>query len=295
MNYYLSVLQFFALNSLLGLSVYLILSTGQLTLGNAGFMSIGAYTAAILATKFGWPIWLTIPSGALAAAAVAIPLGAACLRLQGVYLAIATLGFTESIRVLLNGMQWAGGSLGIQGIPSIPGAIGKWIRRFPDRPEWFNPNTTANLVMLLILIACAALAFLLIRRQEQGRVGRAFTAIRTNEIAAGAMGINPTYYKVLAFVQGALLAGLAGGLGAHLNYAIAPADYGFGRAVEILSFVVIGGSTVPFGPILGAGVMAFLSEGLREAAQLRWILLGALMMAMMAVRPQGLLKRRVGA
>ncbi|HLO03327.1 MAG TPA: branched-chain amino acid ABC transporter permease [Symbiobacteriaceae bacterium] len=295
MSYYISVLQFFVLNSLLGLSVYLVLSTGQLTLGNAGFMSIGAYTAALLSTKLAMPFWVTVPAGALAAAVVAIPLGAACLRLSGVYLAVATLGFSESIRVLWNGMQSIGGPMGISGIPSIPGAIAKAIRSIENRPEWLNPKTTSDVAMLLLFLAFLGLILFFLKRQEKGRVGRAFAAIRANEIAAGAMGIDPTYYKVLAFVQGALIAGLAGALSAHLNFAIAPAEFGFARAIEMLSFVVIGGTGLPLGPILGSGVMAFLSEALREATSLRFILLGLLMMAMMAIRPQGLLKRRVGA
>lgn len=295
MSYYISVLQFFALNGLLGLSVYLVLSTGQLTLGNAGFMSIGAYTAAILSTKLGMPFWVTVPAGALAAAIVAIPLGAACLRLSGVYLAVATLGFSESIRVMWNGMQSLGGPLGISGIPSMPSAIAKAIRAIENRPEWLNPKQTADILMLLLFLALVGLTLFFLKRQESGRVGRAFTAIRTNEIAAGAMGIAPTYYKVLAFVQGALIAGLAGALSAHLNFAISPAEFGFARAIEMLSFVVIGGSGLPLGPVLGAGVMAFLTEVLREATSLRFILLGLMMMAMMAVRPQGLLKRRVSA
>lgn len=295
MSYYISVLQFFVLNSLLGLSVYLVLSTGQLTLGNAGFMSIGAYTAALLSTKLAMPFWVTVPAGALAAAVVSIPLGAACLRLSGVYLAVATLGFSESIRVMWNGMQSIGGPMGISGIPSIPGAIAKSIRSIENRPEWLNPKTASDVIMLLIFLAFLGLTLFFMKRQEKGRVGRAFTAIRTNEIAAGAMGIDPTYYKVLAFVQGALVAGLAGALSAHLNFAIAPAEFGFSRAIEMLSFVVIGGTGLPLGSVLGAGVMAFLSEFLREATSLRFILLGLLMMAMMAIRPQGLLKRRVGA
>jgi branched-chain amino acid transport system permease protein len=295
MSYYISVLQFFALNSLLGLSVYLVLSTGQLTLGNAGFMSIGAYTAALLSTKLAMPFWVTVPAGALAAAVVAIPLGAACLRLSGVYLAVATLGFSESIRVLWNGLQSIGGPMGISGIPSIPGAIAKAIRSIENRPEWLNPKTTSDLLTLLLFLALLSLSLFFMKRQEKGRVGRAFAAIKTNEIAAGAMGIDPTYYKVLAFVQGALIAGLAGALSAHLNFAIAPAEFGFARAIEMLSFVVIGGTGLPLGSVLGAGVMAFLTEALREATSLRFILLGLLMMAMMAIRPQGLLKRRVGA
>lgn len=290
MSYYLQVLTFIAVHGLLGLSVYLVLSTGQLTLGNAGFMLLGGYTAGLLAIKAGWPLWLSIPAGGLLAALVAIPLGAACLRLRGVYLAIATLGFTQSLVVIANNVAFTGGALGLRDIPNLAARLQRWLRGFiAEAPFGLTYSQFANLVVLLICLAVLGAAFWFVVRQGRSRVGRAFAAIKTDEVAAGAMGINTTYYKVLAFAQGAFLAGVAGGLTAHLTYFIGPNDFGFNRAVEMLVYVVVGGTSVPAGPILGAALLRGLSEYLREAKDLRLIIYGALMLLMVLVRPQGLL------
>ncbi|MDF2628953.1 MAG: ABC-type branched-chain amino acid transport system, permease component [Symbiobacteriaceae bacterium] len=290
MSYYLQVATFICVSGILGLSVYLVLSTGQLTLGNAGFMLLGGYTAGLLAIKLGWPLWLTVPAGGLLAAVVAVPLGAACLRLRGVYLAVATLGFTQSLVVIANNLTITGGALGLKDIPNLGTRLQRYFRGFlAEAPFGLTMAQFANLVVLLICAALLGLAFWLIVRQGQSRVGRAFTAIRTDEVAASAMGINTTYYKVLAFAQGAFLAGVAGGLMAHLTYFIGPADFGFSRAVEMLVFVVVGGTSVPAGPVLGAALLRTLSEYLREAKDLRLIIYGALMLLMVLVRPQGLL------
>lgn len=296
-NYYLQVATFICLNALAGLSVYLVLSTGQLTLGNAGFMSLGAYTAALLATKAGAPVWLTLPAAALVPAVVAVPLGYASLRLRGVYLAIATLGFTETVRVLLQNWEFAGGALGVKNIPSLgrmaqnalKGALG-------SPPAGLRFAQLANLLVLLFVLLVLLLTLFFVYRQERGRVGRAYAAIRIDEIAAEAMGINITYYKILAFVQGAALAGLAGGLVAHINFSVGPTDFAFSRAVEMLTLVVVGGSTTPLGPVLGAALLIGLSEGLRDfslfgarLSDYRLILYGLLLMLVVALRPQGIL------
>ena len=296
-NYYLQVATFICLNALAGLSVYLVLSTGQLTLGNAGFMSLGAYTAALLATKAGAPVWLTLPAAALVPAVVAVPLGYASLRLRGVYLAIATLGFTETVRVLLQNWEFAGGALGVKNIPSLgrmaqnalKGALG-------SPPAGLRFAQLANLLVLLFVLLVLLLTLFFVYRQERGRVGRAYAAIRIDEIAAEAMGINITYYKILAFVQGAALAGLAGGLVAHINFSVGPTDFAFSRAVEMLTLVVVGGSTTPLGPVLGAALLIGLSEGLRDfslfgarLSDYRLILYSLLLMLVVALRPQGIL------
>lgn len=299
-NYYLVVATFIGINGLLGLSVYLVLSTGQLTLGNAGFMSLGAYTAALLATKAGMPIWITLPVGGLVAALVAVPLGYASLRLRGVYLAIATLGFTETVRVLFQNWEWAGGALGIKSIPSLNRAMQELLRSLMERaPLGLSFVQWANLLVMLIVWLLLGAALLFIYRQGRSRVGRAYAAIKTDDIAAEATGINITYYKVLAFVQGAFLAGVAGGLAAHTTSSIGAADFAFSRAVEMLTFVVVGGSGTPLGPVLGALLLIGLSEWLRDfklfgarMSDYRLILYGLLLMLMVAVRPQGLLTGR---
>jgi branched-chain amino acid transport system permease protein len=289
MSYYLQVLTFICINGLLGLSVYLVLSTGQLTLGNAGFMLLGAYTAGLLA-KAGWPLWLAVPLGGGLAALAAVPLGAACLRLRGVYLAIATLGFTQSLVVVANNLEFTGGALGLKDIPNLASLLQRGLRSVLSEPPFgWTFGQTANLAVLLICALLLGAAYWFVVRQGRSRVGRAFAAIRTDEVAAGAMGINPTYYKVLAFAEGAFLAGLAGGLTAALTYYVGPADFGFSRAVEMLVFVVVGGTGVAAGPLLGAALLRILSEWLREAQDFRLIIYGALMLLMVLLRPQGLL------
>lgn len=290
MSYYLQVATFICISGMLGLSVHLVLATGQLTLGNAGFMLLGGYTAALLAIRAGWPLWLSIPAGGLLAALVAVPLGAACLRLRGVYLAVATLGFTQSLVVIANNLTVTGGALGLRDIPNLGALIGRWLRSlFAEAPFGWTFSQFANLIVFALCLGLLGTAFWFVVRQGRSRVGRAFAAIRTDEVAAGAMGINTTYYKVLAFAQGAFLAGVAGGLTAHLTYFIGPSDFGFSRAVEMLVFVVVGGTAVPAGPVLGAALLRALSEYLREAKDLRLIIYGALMLLMVLLRPQGLL------
>lgn len=302
-NYWLYVLSFICINGLLGLSVYLVLSTGQLTLGNAGFMSLGAYTAAVLATKAGAPFWVTIPVGAVLAAVVAIPLGYACLRLRGVYLAIATLGFTETVRVIAENVEFTGGPLGIKNIPALDNLVRRWLsNRLDEAPLGLEFSQLAKLVVLLGVAAVLALAVAFVVRQARSRVGRAYTAIRTDEIAAGAMGVDTTYYKVLSFVQGAFIAGLAGGISAHTTFAIGPRDFAFSKAVEMLTYVVVGGSGVALGPILGSTALILMSELLRDfqifgtpMKDYRLIIYGLLMMVVVAVRPGGLLTPDLGA
>jgi branched-chain amino acid transport system permease protein len=296
-NYYLQIFTFIGINALLSLSVYLVLSTGQLTLGNAGFLSLGAFTTALLATKAGWPWWINIPLGGLAAAVVAVGLGFATLRLRGIYLAIATLGFTETIRVLWVNLPYTGGSLGIRNIPNINKLFQRFIQtQFDEAPLGLSFSQLANLTVMLGVWLVVTLTLLFIIRQGKSRVGRAYTAIRTDEVAAGAMGVDVVHYKVLAFAQGAFLAGVAGGLTAHTTFAIAPADFAFNKAVEMLTYVVVGGSGVAFGPVLGATALIFMSESLRDLRILgermsdyRLIIYGVLMMVIMVIRPQGIL------
>lgn len=297
-NYYLQVLTFIGINGLLGLSVYLVLSTGQLTLGNAGFMSLGAYASALLATRTDLPFYLAIPAGALVAAILAVPLGYASLRLRGVYLAIATLGFTETVRVLFQNWEWAGGALGIKNIPNLNKMLQRWLQEaLAEPPGEITHAQLANLLVLLGILLVLGLALAFVYRQGAARVGRAYAAIRTDEIAAEATGINTTYYKVLAFAQGAFLAGIAGGLSAYTTFSISPPDFAFAKAVEMLTFVIVGGSATPLGPVLGAAVLIGLSEWLRDfrlfgarMADYRLILYGLLLMLIVALRPQGLLR-----
>lgn len=289
--YYLQIFMFMTINAVLGISIYLTLSTGQLSLGNAGFMSIGAYVAALLTIKAGAPIYLSILIGGLAAGGIALLIGLPVIRLQGIYLAIATLGFGEVVRVIVLNLKITNGALGISGIPSLAVVFGKQLSGmgFSNGIGGLTLQQIANLLVLMVLVAVVvALVFFCIRINNS-RVGRALAAIKADEKAAEVMGIDVTYYKILMFCLGAFVAAVAGGLAAHLTFYIGPKDFAYHRAVEILLFAVLGGSDVVWGPLLGAFLLTALPEVLRFAAEYREMIYGAILVMMMAFRPQGLL------
>ncbi|MDQ0272461.1 branched-chain amino acid ABC transporter permease [Cytobacillus purgationiresistens] len=290
--YYLQVASFMLINIILGISVYITLSTGQLSLANAGFMGIGAYTSALLTIHFELPIVVGIIAGALVAAICGILIGIPTLRLQGVYLAIVTLGFGEVIRVVfVNWETLTNGSVGISGIPHIGREILSTLQGFGFNPSMLglqnNQFIFLSIFTLLLLVTIFIIWFF--RRQHSSRVGRAFAAIKLDEKAAESMGINITYYKVLAFAQGALVAGFAGAMYAHILAYISPADFAYHRAVEILIFVVFGGSEVIWGPVFGAFFLTLMPEVLRFISEYRYMIYGLIIIIMMAVRPQGLI------
>ncbi len=288
--YYLQVASFVFINIILGVSIYITLATGQLSLGNAGFMSIGAYTSAVLTTQHGVPIPVAITAGAVLAAAAGIVIGIPSLRLTGVYLAIATLGFGEVVRVVfINWESLTGGAVGIAAIPQMGRVVLARLREsgFDPGALGLRDNQFIALTVFLVLLAIAALTVLFFARLSDSRVGRAYGAIRMDEKAAEAAGIDTTYYKVLAFTQGALLSGLAGALFAHSTSYISPADFTYHRAVEILVFAVFGGSEHLFGPVFGALFLTVMPEALRAISNYRYILYGILLVAMMVFRPQG--------
>lgn len=289
--YYMGIASFILINIILGISIYLTLATGQLSLGNAGFMSIGAYASAMVTVKLGLPIPLGILAGALAAALSGILVGIPTLRLQGVYLAIATLGFGEVIRVWFNNLQITNGATGIPGIPHMGRQIATQLKEIGITYEFFglrNNQFTALILFLLLLILVILLVWFFVR-QNHSRIGRAYMAIKADEKAAEAMGINTTYYKILAFTQGAMVAGIAGALYAHTTTFIIPGDFSYRRAVEILIFAVFGGSEVIWGPVFGASFLTLLPEVLREVADYRYMVYGVLLILLMAFRPQGLI------
>ncbi|MBE3554895.1 MAG: branched-chain amino acid ABC transporter permease [Thermicanus sp.] len=289
--YTLQVLGFLVLNLLLALSIYITLATGQLSLGQAGFMSIGAYTAAILGQSFHFPFLLSLLLGALLAGAVALLIGLPTLRLQGLYLAIATLGFGEVVRVIMINLEITHGALGINGLTSI----GTWSQEILKNIGWTAQNMGVSTQMyksILTLLFLLFLFFLFLSFTlllTHSKMGRAFHAIKADEIAALAMGIPITRYKMLAFVLGAMLAGLGGGLYAHMTTSITPDDFSYHRAVEILSFAVIGGVEVVAGPLLGAAFLTAIPEFLRGLSEYKMLFYGGTMLLVMAFRPRGIL------
>ncbi len=294
--YYLQVGSFVLINILLGVSMYVTLSTGQLSLGHAGFMSIGAYTTTILTLNYEMPMIVGIVAGAVLACIIGVIVGFPALRLEGVYLAIATLGFGEVIRVLLiNWESLTKGAVGISGIPHLGREVLAFSKDIGFTPDMLglrnNQFISLAVFLILLIIVVAVIAFFI--RQEHSRIGRAYASIKMDERAAEAMGVNITYYKILAFGQGALIAGFAGALYAHVTAYISPSDFAYHRAVEILIFAVFGGSEVIWGPIFGSIFLTSMPEVLRFISDYRFMVYGALLIVMMAYRPQGLIDAKV--
>ena len=290
--YHLQIASFIMINIILGVSIYITLSSGQLSLGSAGFMGIGAYTSALLTIHFELPIFIGVILGALVAGILGILIGIPALRLSGVYLAIATLGFGEVIRVIfVNWESVTQGAVGLSGVPHLGRELLKIVTAMGFEPEMLGlrNNQVVYLMVLTLLVLINILIIWFFIRQNKSRVGRAFAAIKMDEKAAESMGINITYYKVLSFAQGALLAGFAGALYAHVMAYISPADFAYHRAIEILIFSVFGGSEVIWGAVFGAAFMTILPEALRVIAEYRYMIYGVILILMMAFRPQGII------
>ncbi|MDP9044699.1 MAG: branched-chain amino acid ABC transporter permease [Pseudomonadota bacterium] len=251
------------INALLALSIWLTLSCGLLAMANAAFMGIGAYTAALLTMNVGAPFPVALAGGIAAPTLVALAIGGPTLRLSGVYLAMATLGFGEVVRVLiLNAESLTGGALGLNGIPQLT--------------QWWHV-ALALLVTLLVLW-----------RLRTSRSGRAFEAIKEDAVAASLMGIAVNAHKMLAFALGAAIAGLAGALNAHLTFFIGPGEYGFDRGVDILTMAILGGTGGLAGPVLGATIVTLLPELLRNFRDFRTMMNGAILVLIVLFLPQGL-------
>jgi branched-chain amino acid transport system permease protein len=259
---YSTTIALIGINALLALSVWVTLYAGQLTLGNAAFMGLAAYASALLTLRLHLPFLPALIAGALFSGVLAVPLGIPVLRLRGVYLAIATIGFGEMVRVMLLALPITGRGLGLNGIPA--------------KTELWH-------VFLSLTIGAYLLA-----RVQGSTVGRAWAAIREDELAAASQGIAVRRYKLAAFVVGAALAGWAGGLSAHLNYSLEPGEFGFTKAVEILVFAIVGGVPNVLGPILGATLLTALPELLRFLRDYRDFLNGAILILVIIYLPRGL-------
>ncbi len=289
-GYVLQVFVFICINCILALSVYMTLSTGQMSLGNAGFMSFGAYTSAILTMQAGVPMILSIIAGGVVAAAVALIVGIPTTRLHGMYLAIATLGFGEVVRVLALNLKITNGALGLSGIPSMTGSLGDIASDLGllDALE-MDTQTAGQLGMCIVLLVIVLVILAFWHRLEQSRIGRAFAAIKADEYAAELSGIHVVYYKMMSFLFSAFFAGLAGALFAHTANFISPTDFSWHKVVDALLYCVFGGSNVMWGSLLGAVILTILPEVLRDLAEYRDIMYGIMLVALMAFRPDGIL------
>lgn len=240
--------------AILGLSIYLPLMAGQLSLATPGFYALGGYLSAILSTqvfKFEgslFPLYylgIEMLLAGILSAILAVILGIPVLRLRGIYLAIATIAFVEILRVIALNLDITGGAVGIFAIPQP--------FNYPIEYLW-------------IAIPLLALSMLFLYRLEKIKTGRALIAIREDELAADAMGIDPTYYKVLSFTLGAILAGLVGAVSAHFLNTWNARQGTFDSSIIYLAFVLIGGSRTFWGPVIGGMVLTALPEALRGLA-----------------------------
>ena len=291
-RYYLGLALDVGINVVLAVSLNLINGhTGQFSLGHAGFMAVGGYTAAsitlalerhvdFIAHAFpdvvghfillaAFPFALGV--GGLVSALVGLGVGVPSLRLRGDYLAIVTLGFGEIIRVVFQNMEAVGAASGLKGIPDDTNFFWVW----------------AAAALTVFTVACLV----------NSTYGRGFIAVHDDEIAASAVGINPTRYKVTAFVIGAFFAGVAGGLYAHHKQFISPSGFDFMKSIDIVVMVILGGMGRTLGVVCAAVLLTLLPEFLRGFADYRMIIYSLLIIGLMMVRPQGLFtfgKRTVG-
>lgn len=243
---------------------------GQLPLGHAGFMSVGAYAAALFSIHTNIPEGISFPLslivGGIVAAIFGIIIGLPALRLKGDYLAIITLGFGEIIRVIiLNLPKITGGAYGLKGIPKDTSVISTFV--------------------------CVVITLFLIHALIKSRHGRAIISIREDEIASEASGIPTTFYKVTAFSISAFFAGIAGGLYSHYIGVLDPTEFGFMRSVEILVMVVLGGLGSVIGSVVAAGALTILPELLRSFSEYRMVVYSLLLILVMVFKPSGLFGR----
>lgn len=271
---------------------------GLLDLGYVAFYAAGAYTYALLATDFGWSFWVCLPVAALVAAVFGVVLGYPVLRLRGDYLAIVTLGFGEIIRLIL--INWTDLTNGPDGISSIPRPtfLGLPFARSSDGPTFasffgveFSPSHRIVFLYVLIL-TLALLTNLLVLRLRRLPIGRAWEAMREDEIACKALGINVRNVKLSAFALGASLAGVAGVFFAARQGFISPESFTFIESAIILCIVVLGGSGSQLGVVLAATLLVVLPEVGRNFSDYRMLIFGAGMVAIMVWRPGGLLSER---
>ena len=267
---------------MLGLGLNIVVGlAGLLDLGFVAFYAVGAYAYALLNQHFGLGFWIVLPMAAILGAFVGILLGFPVLRLRGDYLAIVTLGFGEIIRLVLE--NWGDFTHGPSGISNIP------------RPGFFGLTfgmQGGTVLMYYVVVGLVLLTIVVVARLKYSRIGRAWLALREDEIACQAMGIDKTRTKLMAFALGATWAAMAGVVFAAKTTFINPASFTFMESAMILSIVVLGGMGSTVGVILGALALVLIPEYLRAFAEYRMIVFGATMVLFMVFRPQGLIRDR---
>lgn len=272
-TYYLNILIVAGIYIILALGLNLTTGfAGQVSLGHAAFYAIGAYTSAILSTRFGLSLWVTLPISALVTWGIGALLGLPSLRVKEDFLAVVTMGLGLIIQSLALNLKITGGPMGIGNIKQL---------------SLFGIEFGMAGFLIFEIILIVLLTFVLFRIVNS-RIGRALISIREDEMVADTLGINTTKYKVLAFAIGAMYAGIAGNLFAHYFTYVSPDSFGFMESAIILSMVVLGGLGSIKGSIIGAFVLSVAPELLRGLKDYRILIYGLLLVIMMRYRPQGL-------
>jgi branched-chain amino acid transport system permease protein len=280
MDYYLAVLSLAAIQALLGLSVFIVTLTGQVSFGQQGFYAIGAYVAGIATVMWDWHVVPALVLGTLVAALTGVVVGIPVLRVRGLYLAVATVAFAEIVRNLILNFRYSkvveGRNVGALGLEGFRG-----IRYFYDRG--LDPPAVFG-----VIAGTLALVVVLVWRVDRSRAGRVFRAIGEDEHAAAMVGINVVAMKVLAFAAGGAVAGLAGGLYAHYTTFVDYSTFRFQLGVLAVAYALIGGTASVAGPLMGVAFFTAITEGLRPLGEYRLFAYGALIVIAMLVRPFGI-------
>ena len=277
MSYIVTMFTVAGMNAILALSVYLTLATGQFSLAQVGFWALGAYGSAMLTTLFGWPLLPALLAPALLCLLLGFALGYPCLRVRGIYLALATLGFSECVRIFFLNFSYQlpiGGRLvgpaGVTGFRNVVVLTQPW---------------HVALALVLIVVFLSAM--------ERSRFGLTLAAIQEDETAAAAMGIDAVRAKLFAFALGAAVAAIGGGLYANYISFITSADFGFSLTMVAVLYVGAGGLGTFWGPLFGAALLTLLPEMIRPLQEYRMIFYGFLVISIVLVRPRGLIDEEV--
>lgn len=272
--YYLRIVNMIGISVLLTLGFNLLIGfTGQISLGQAAFYGVGAYVSALLSSRLGLPFWIALPAAGISGALMGVLIGPV-LRLRGYGLAMATFFLGEIVKIVL--VQWESVTGGANGITSIP---------YPRVGRW---TLSTNEQFYYLILISVIVNYLVILRVIDSRVGRAMQAIRDNQEAAEATGIDSIRYKIIAFMIAGIFSGIAGSLYAHLTTFVSPESFDIIKSVEILTMVVVGGAGSLPGSIIGAALMTLLPEILRIFQEYRLILFGGMILFILNFMPGGL-------
>lgn len=253
-------------NMMMALGLYITVASGQFSLGHAAFAGIGAYISGVLTVNLHWSLTMAMLTAAVATGIFGAVFALPALRTKGIYLSVLTLGLGELVRVFFSTFKYTGGVAGFGGMK----------------------GTTVGFVYITLAVALVTVWFLM-----RSPLGRAFQAVAGDETVAGALGLNTTRLKVLAFSLGSMLTALGGSMYAHFMFFIDPLSFNYNQSVLLLLFVIFGGMETMWGAVLGALILTILPEYVRELNQWRMVIYGLILVIMMAVRPQGLLTRRM--